>query len=229
MHIVIVEDNETLAKSIRKVLEQEGYSITHLNDGEEAAFWLTENQGDYDLVILDILLPGLDGYSVCKQLRDASITTPVIMLTYKDTVGDTIEGLDSGADDYLKKPFEIDELLARIRSLLRRQPLVAHTEYEVTPGVKADMTSRNLVTSSGESIPLTTKEFAIVEYFLHRAGDVLDQQSIYDHVFDFADVQMSNAIEVHIKNIRKKFKNAGYEIPLTTIRGAGYRLERTSL
>lgn len=225
MHIVLVEDNETLAKSVRKVLEHEGYTTTHKIDGEDAAYWLTENTGSYDLVILDVMLPSLDGFSIAKQIREAGINVPIIMLTAKDTVDDTIEGLDSGADDYLKKPFEIDELLARVRSLLRRQPLTPHTTYEVTPGATADMTKRSVFTSAGEVLPLTTKEFAILEYFIHRVGDVLDQQTIYDHVFDFADVQLSNTIEVHIKNIRKKFKNAGYEIPLTTIRGAGYRLE----
>ena len=225
MHIVLVEDNKILAKSTIRVLKQEGYTPTYFTDGEEAERWLIANNGSYDLVLLDILLPGIDGYTLCKDIRKAGVLTPVLMLTSKDTLEDTIEGLDCGADDYLKKPFAVDELLARIRTLLRRPHLTVAEIAQSLPGVTVDMKSHIITTSSNKNIPLTTKEFSILIYFMNNPNEVINQQKIYDHVFDFAEVQMSNSVEVHIKNIRKKFKAANHEIPLTTIRGAGYRLD----
>lgn len=225
MHIVLVEDNLILAKSLLRVFTQEGYSSTHFADGTEAEDWLIMNDGSYDLVILDVLLPGTEGFTICRHLREANIKTPVLMLTSKDTLEDTITGLDHGADDYLKKPFEVEELLARMRSLLRRPPLSVNTVTELLPGVTIDMKSQSVTMKSDEVVSLTTKEFAILNYFISRPREIINQQQIYDHVFDFAEVQLSNAIEVHIKNIRKKFKAANYEIPITTIRGAGYRLD----
>jgi two-component system OmpR family response regulator len=225
MHIVFVEDNLTLAKATMRVLKQEGYTPTYFTDGAEAERWLIANNGSYDLVILDILLPGMDGYTICKNIRAARVQVPVLMLTSKDSVADTIEGLDSGADDYLKKPFDADELLARIRTLLRRAPLPEEDVTESLPGITIDMRSHKITTSDDQEISLTTKEFAILIYFLRHKGDVINQQQLYDHIFDFAEVQLSNTIEVHIKNIRKKFRDVDYEIPLTTIRGSGYRLD----
>ena len=225
MHIVLVEDNLVLAKSLLRVFAQEGYSHTHFSDGIEAEDWLIENNGSYDLVILDVLLPGMDGFTICENMRAASIKTPILMLTSKDTLEDTIAGLDHGADDYLKKPFEVDELLARMRSLLRRPPLTVGTATDLLPGVTVDIRSQSITTDAGVLVPLTTKEFSILNYFISHPCTVVSQQQLYDHVFDFAEVQLSNAIEVHIKNIRKKFREADYEIPLTTIRGAGYRLD----
>jgi DNA-binding response OmpR family regulator len=162
-------------------------------------------------------------------MRNAGVNTPVLMLTSKDTLSDTIEGLDCGADDYLKKPFEIEELLARVRSLLRRQPLVEGSIVHALPNLEIDLKSRKITTSNGVHVLLTTKEFSILNFFLSHPNEVLSQQQIYDHVFDFADVQLSNTIEVHIKNIRKKFKTADYEIPIKTIRGAGYQLDITNV
>ena len=225
MHIVLVEDNLALAKSLVRVFKQEGYTHTHFSDGTEAEDWLINNNEAFDLIILDILLPGTDGFTICKNIRESGVKTPVLMLTSKDTLDDTINGLDCGADDYLKKPFEIDELLARIRTLLRRLPLLEGGGVHVLPDIVINMKSQKVATSSGIDIPLTTKEFSILIYFTSHPNEVINQQTIYDHVFDFAEVQLSNAIEVHIKNIRKKFKTADYEIPLTTIRGAGYRLD----
>ncbi len=225
MHIVFVEDNLTLAKATMRVLKQEGYTPTYFTDGAEAERWLIANNGSYDLVILDILLPGMDGYAICKNIRAARVQVPVLMLTSKDSVADTIEGLDSGADDYLKKPFDADELLARIRTLLRRAPLPEEDVTESLSGITIDMRSHKITTSDDQEISLTTKEFAILIYFLRHQGEVINQQQLYDHIFDFAEVQLSNTIEVHIKNIRKKFRDVDYEIPLTTIRGSGYRLD----
>ncbi len=225
MHIVLVEDNQTLAKSLLRVFSQEGYSHTHFTDGSEAEKWLIMNSDSYDLIILDILLPGTDGFTLCKDIRMDGVKIPVLMLTSKDTLDDTVEGLDCGADDYLKKPFEIDELLARIRTLLRRPPMTTGSVIQTLPHVMIDMKSHTVMTEMGEDIPLTTKEFALLTYFTSHPNEILNQQQLYDHVFDFAEVQLSNAVEVHIKNIRKKCKQANYEIPLTTIRGAGYRLD----
>lgn len=225
MHIVLVEDNKILAKSTMRVLKQEGYTPTYFIDGSEAERWLIANIGSYDMVILDILLPGTDGFTLCKNVRSEGVLVPILMLTSKDTLEDTIKGLDCGADDYLKKPFAVDELLVRIRTLLRRPPLsVAEIEKSI-PGVTIDMKSHAITTNAGNAISLTAKEFSILMYFLRNPNEIIDQQRLYDHVFDFAEVQMSNAIEVHIKNIRKKFKTQHYEIPLTTVRGAGYRLD----
>jgi DNA-binding response OmpR family regulator len=208
-----------------RVLKQEGYTPTYFIDGSEAERWLMANIGSYDMVILDILLPGTDGFTLCKNVRSEGVLVPILMLTSKDTLEDTIKGLDCGADDYLKKPFAVDELLVRIRTLLRRPPLsVAEIEKSI-PGVTIDMKSHAISTSAGNVISLTAKEFSILVYFLRNPNEIIDQQRLYDHVFDFAEVQMSNAIEVHIKNIRKKFKTEHHEIPLTTVRGAGYRLD----
>ena len=158
-------------------------------------------------------------------MRTAGVRTPILILTSKDTLEDTVTGLNSGADDYLKKPFEVEELLVRIRTLMRRPPLSVEDTIQSIPGVTIDMKSRKITTSSDEEISLTAKEFAILTYFIRYSNEVIDQQRLYDHVFDFAEVQLSNAVEVHIKNIRKKFKVRQYEIPITTIRGAGYRLD----
>ena len=225
MHIVLVEDNTILAKSIMRVLKQEGYSPTFFTDGAVALEWLVPNQGAYDLVLLDVLLPGLDGHSVCKNLRASGVLVPVLMLTSKDTVTDTVTGLDAGADDYLRKPFVVEELLVRIRALLRRPPLPVQEITASIPGILVNLRSHLITTTGGDSIILTAKEFAILVYFLRHPREIIDQQRLYDHVFDFAEVKFSNAIEVHIKNIRKKFKQNQYAIPLTTIRGAGYRLD----
>jgi DNA-binding response OmpR family regulator len=225
MHLVLVEDNEVLAKSLLRVFSQEGYATTHFINGTEAEQWLILNDGSYDLVVLDVLLPGTDGFTLCKNVRAAEVKTPILMLTSKDALDDTVEGLDSGADDYLKKPFEVDELLVRIRTLLRRLPLSANGGGNILPNLTVDMKSHGVTTAAGVSITLTAKEFAILTYFTSHPNEVIDQQRLYDHVFDFAEVQLSNAVEVHIKNLRKKFREANYEIPLTTIRGAGYRLD----
>jgi len=225
MHIVLVEDNQILVKATVRVLKQEGYTPTYFTNGEEAERWLIANNGSYDLVILDILLPGIDGFTLCEHVRKEKVSVPILMLTSKDTLQDTLTGLNCGADDYLKKPFEVEELLARIRTLLRRPPLSITDMIESIPGVTVNMKSHQITTEEGETIVLTAKEFAILSYFIRYPNEIIDQQRLYDHVFDFAEVQMSNTIEVHIKNIRKKFKIQHYEIPITTVRGSGYKLD----
>ena len=161
---------------------------------------------------------------ICKSLRTQHITVPILMLTSRGTHEDIIEGLDHGADDYLKKPFVFDELLARIRSLSRRQPNLIHSTVELNSEVVIDLLAQRVFKHDNE-IHLTAKEFRILDYFLHHPNKILTQQELYDHVFDFAEVQLSNTIEVHIKNIRKKLRTRSYELPLVTVRNAGYRLE----
>lgn len=224
MHIALVEDNQLLAKSIESVLKHEGYSVSHFSNGATAYASLSHSNTTYDLIILDVLLPEMNGFEICQRLRKEKILSPVLMLTSKGALEDTVEGLDVGADDYLKKPFEFDELLARMRALLRRKPALLEAEISVTPDVTVNTTARKIF-KKGKEEHLTTKEFAILMYFVHNPNKVLTQQELYDHVFDFAEVQMSNTIEVHIKNLRKKLRTSTYELPITTIRNAGYRFD----
>lgn len=223
MHIVCVEDNKVLLKSIEKVLKQEGYTITLFDDGVAAFTWLSNNSAAYDLVLLDVLLPNMNGFDICKSLRSKNISVPILVLTSKGALEDTIMGLDCGADDYLKKPFAFGELLARMRSLLRRQPEVLDSQIKVTPDVTVDSLSQKVFKKKKE-VHLTTKEFNLLLYFLRHPNKVLTQQELYDHVFDFAEVQLSNTIEVHIKNIRKKLRTQ-FELPILTVRNAGYRFD----
>lgn len=224
MRIALVEDNQVLATSILDVLKEEGYAVTHFSDGSKAYASLSGAPDTYDLTILDVLLPGMDGFSIAKALRRERVALPILMLTSKGASEDVTQGLDAGADDYLRKPFTFDELLARIRSLLRRPPVALDTIVQLTPRVTVDLAART-ATKDGKAVHLTAKEFSILSQFLRSPGKLLAQQDLYDHVFDFADVQLSNTIEVHIKNLRKKLRSKGYELPITTVRGAGYRYD----
>lgn len=224
MHIVLVEDNAILATSIVSVLKHEGYGVTHFSNGKTAYRWLSENQTAHDLVILDVLVPDMSGLEICQALRFEHSTVPILMLTSRGSLEDTIEGLDSGADDYLKKPFVFKELLARIRSLARRQPNVIDAEIQLAPGVRVDVLSQKVL-KEDEEVHLTAKEYGVLSYFLHHPNKIITQQELYDHVFDFAEVQLSNTIEVHIKNLRKKLRTKTAELPLITVRNAGYRFE----
>jgi DNA-binding response OmpR family regulator len=223
MHIVLVEDNAILASSIVTVLEHEGYSTTLFDTGDTASVWLIDNATSYDFVILDVLLPKMNGFDICRSLRLQKISKPILMLTSKGTLEEKVTGLDCGADDYLTKPFEFDELLARIRSLLRRQPEALGALVILTPDVTVDSLAQT-VSKNGKAIHLTAKEFAVLSYFISNPNKLITQQELYDHVFDFAQVQLSNTIEVHIKNLRKKLRT-DFELPLVTVRNGGYRLE----
>lgn len=225
MHIVVVEDNLTLAKSIGIVLKREGYATTLFAEGEGAYCWLSANPDAYDMLILDIVLPGMDGYAICRRLRHAGSSVPILLLTSKNAPTDIVTGLDSGADDYVKKPFVFAELLARIRTLTRRALLPLSSVVTLNPELQVDLLARK-VFKEGAVVHLTAKEFALLQYFLDHPNQLLTQQALYDHVFDFAEVQLSNTIEVHIKNLRKKLKTDHFAFPLSTIRNAGYRLDR---
>ena len=223
MKILVVEDNEKLAKSLKKGLEQEGYAADYITDGEAGQRRLEVGVKDYDLVILDRMLPKRDGVSVCKNWREQDIMTPVIMLTAKDMDEDKIFGLDSGADDYLIKPFSFLELLARIRALLRRPKTTLPSELKIKDLV-LNVSTRKVFRGQRE-VCLTLKEFAILEYLVRHPNQVLDREQIISHVWDFAFDSFSNLVDVHIKNLRKKLEKKNDEKILETIRGIGYRIK----
>lgn len=217
MRILIVEDNEKLAKYTKQMLEEEGYAVDEAHDGETG-----ERQArskNHDLVILDIMLPKKDGVSVCKSLRKDNINTPIIMITAKGEVEDKIMGLDSGADDYLVKPYDMKELLARVRALLRRPQEKVLTKLEVKDIILDN--SKHIVTKKGVAIPLTLKEYAILEYLMINAGSVITREQLLEHCWDFAYSAFSNITDVYIKQLRKKLKDTN-EKYIQTIRGVGY-------
>ena len=223
MKILIIEDNEKLAKSIKKGLEQEGYAVDCLSDGESGQSRIEANSKDYDLVILDLMLPKRDGLTVCKNWRNQNVLLPVIMLTAKDTTEDKIAGLDSGADDYLIKPFSFDELTARIRALLRRPASVMPLELN-RHNINLNSVTR-IVTYFDVEVPLTLKEYSMLEYFMRHPGQVLNREQILNSLWDFAFDSFSNIVDVHVKNLRKKFaKNNGNKL-FETIHGVGYRFK----
>lgn len=224
MKILIVEDNEKLARSLKKGLEQEGYAVDCIWDGETGQERIETHHEDYDLVILDIMLPQKDGLEVCRDIRKQNITVPVVILTAKDTTEDKIIGLDSGADDYLVKPFSFEELLARIRALLRRPvnalvPELKVRDLTLNPGTRK-------VYRAGKEIGLTLKEFGLLEYFMRNAGRVLDREQIFSHAWDFNSNAFSNVVDVHVKNLRKKVDHGQREKLFETIRGVGYQIKK---
>jgi len=221
MRILIVEDEHKIANSIKKGLEQESYAVDVAYDGEDGlASALAE---DYDVIILDRMLPGLDGMAICRQLRQSKKHTPILMLTAKDQIRDRVEGLNAGADDYLIKPFSFEELLARIRALLRRPKETASTVLQVDDLSLNPATFE--VTRSGKTIELSQKEFALLEYLMRNAGQVLSKDNIISHVWDFESDILPNTVEVYIGYLRNKidrpFKSAKL---LHTLRGFGYKL-----
>jgi len=223
MKILIVEDNQKLAKSIKRGLEQEGYAVDILFDGESAQRRLEVNSEDYDLVILDLMLPKRDGLAVCKNWRDQNIVVPIVILTAKDSTDDKIIGLDCGADDYLVKPFSFDELLARIRALLRRPQESLPLQLKIKDLI-LNNTTRKVFRGQRELI-LTNKEFAILEYLMRHPNQVLNREQIISHVWDFAFDSFSNLVDAHVKNLRKKLDGNNDEKILETIRGVGYRIK----
>ncbi len=216
----MVEDEQKLNFAIKKGLEQKGYAVDSAFDGEEGEMF-AENQ-DYDLIILDILLPKRDGLTVCKNLRQHKIHAPIIFLTARDTLEDKIAGLDTGADDYIVKPFEFPELLARIRALLRR-PQAAIPVVLKSGDLVLD-TKTQVVKVKGRVIVLTLTEFRILEYFLRNKNRVIGREEIIDHIWDMSFDSFSNTVDVHIKNLRKKLKGENAE-KMETVRGLGYRFK----
>ncbi len=224
MKIILIEDEEKLAKTLKKGLEQEGYAVDCFFDGQTGQLQIEINHEDYDLVILDIMPPKIGGLEVCKNIRDQGISLPVLMLTAKDSMEDKVLGLNSGADDYLIKPFAFEELLARIRALLRRPNNLLPAVLEIKDLVLNPATKK--VYRGSKEIPLTTKEFGLLEYFMRNAGQVLTREQILSRLWDFEYDSFSNVVDVHIKNLRKKVDHGNQEKLLQTVRGAGYGLKK---
>ena len=218
MRLLVVEDEENLRTVIRKRLMKEGYSVDVCADGQEALDYMAVSP--YDTVILDIMMPKMSGMEVLKKMRAGGDQTPVLFLTAKDGIEDRVKGLDSGADDYLVKPFAFEELLARIRVMIRRQSDSASDEMTL-----ADLTvdaGKHSVTRGGKAIELSAKEFAVLEYLMRHQGQVLSREQIEQHVWDFDYEGGSNMVDVYIRYLRRKL-DEGYEKKLIhTVRGAGY-------
>jgi heavy metal response regulator len=221
MRLLVVEDEKKVAGFIKKGLEEEGYAVDLVSDGREG-LWMALD-GVYDLILLDINLPGMDGLEVLRELRKKELRTPVLLLTVRATIEDKVIGLDTGADDYLTKPFAFQELLARVRALLRRRveaepPLLQVADLTLDP-------ARRVVFRGQEKIDLTTKEFALLDYFMRNVGRVLTRTMIAEHVWDYDFDPMTNVIDVYVNYLRKKI-DAGREPKLIhTVRGAGYVLQ----
>ncbi len=220
LRILIVEDEEQIASFIRRGLAYEGYEVETAADGPAALAHARENKPD--LVVLDLMLPGLDGLEVCRRLRAAHSSLPILVLTARDSVSDRVQGLDAGADDYMVKPFALAELLARIRALLRRlgpgEPeLLRFADLQLDTGTRQ-------VTRAGKAIELTSKEFDLLELFLHHPRQVLTRETIYDRVWGYDFGGESNIIEVYIRYLRQKLEVDGGKRLLFTVRGVGYVL-----
>jgi two-component system, OmpR family, response regulator len=220
VRVLVVEDEVKMAGLLKRGLEEEGYAVDVARDGSEALWLGAENP--YDAVILDVMLPDLDGFEVCRRLRSDGRWAPVLMLTARDAVPDRVAGLDAGADDYLTKPFSFTELFARLRALLRRgageRPAVLRAgDLALDPATRK-------VTRSGTPVELTAKEFALLEYLLRHPGEALTRTRIIEHVWDFAYDGDSNVVDVYVRYLREKIDRPFGRDSIETVRGTGYRL-----
>jgi len=221
MRILIIEDEKKVADFIRRGMKEEGYAADVASDGEDGYFQAKEIL--YDIILLDLMLPKLDGLSLCRKLRQEGIQTPLIMLTAKDSIKDKVTGLDSGADDYLTKPFSFEELLARIRALMRKGKSLQPARLQVADLV-LDVVSHK-VWRGNEEIFLTVKEYALLEYFMRNAGTVITRTMISEHVWDINFDTFTNVIDVYVNYLRNKIdKGQGIKL-IHTIRGRGYMLK----
>lgn len=223
MRILVVEDARRLAGIIRRGLLEDAYTVDNAYDGEEAQYMAETTP--FDLIILDIMLPKKDGLTVCRELRAKNINTPILMLTAKDTTEDKVIGLDSGADDYLVKPFAFTELMARIRALLRRESLPKTPRLQVGDLVM-DVQTRE-VWRGQRKIELTAKEYSILEYFMRRPNIVVTRTMLGENVWDYEYDGISNIIDVYVRRLRRKIDEDGQGSFIQTLRGAGYRLRAT--
>lgn len=222
MRILIVEDEQKLAEGIKKGLEKRGYAVDMVDDGEKALTRLSVHRGDYDLVILDLMLPSKSGYEVCEEARARGVTVPILVLTARNEVENKVRLLLSGADDYLVKPFSFEELLARVHALLRR-PVSTVPDVLKVADIELDP-SEHIVRRNGEEVPLTLKEFTLLEYFLRHPNEVVNREDLLSHLWDFNYESFSNVIDVHVKNLRRKLDAPDEPSLIETVRGIGYRL-----
>ncbi|HTX91447.1 MAG TPA: response regulator transcription factor [Anaerolineales bacterium] len=220
MRILLVEDNRRLSDTLKLILQEDGYVVDAAYDGIEG-----EEAGrisGYDVIILDIMLPGKDGLEVCRELRNRRVATPILMLTARDALEDRVIGLDSGADDYLVKPFEMDELRARIRALLRRESssksgVIRVADLELDPAT-------HTIQRGGETIELTAKEFSLLEYLMRHPNRLITREMAEEHLWSYDHIVASNVVDVYIRRLRRKIDDPCSVKLLETVRGAGYRI-----
>lgn len=219
MNLLIVEDDDSVARFLKQATMEAGYAPQVVQDGREALE--VAGQGMFDLILLDVMLPGMDGFTVCRKLREAQVMTPILMITARDTLEEKVRGLDSGADDYVVKPFQVAELLARARALLRRGgsgPNVLRVA-----DLTLDPATRKAI-RNGKEIPLSATEYALLEYLMRNAGRVLTRSMILEHVWQYDFEGSDNVLEVYISYLRKKV-DRGTQPLIHTVRGVGYTLE----
>jgi two-component system, OmpR family, response regulator len=220
MRVLVVEDDVKMAALVRRGLLEEGLAVDVARVGDDA-LWMA-GATDYDAIVLDVMLPGLDGFELCRRLREAGRWSPVLMLTARDSVEDRVAGLDAGADDYLVKPFSFAELLARLRSLARRPALERPAVLEVGD-LRLDPATRRVWRGEAE-IHLSAKEFALLETFMRRPGQVLSRYQLLEHCWDYSYENRSNVVDVYVRYLREKVDRPFGRASLETVRGAGYRL-----
>ncbi|MCB9112480.1 MAG: response regulator transcription factor [Anaerolineales bacterium] len=222
MRLLLVEDNQRLNESLQRNLVRDGYAVDAAFDGMEGEDLATVTQ--YDLIILDVMLPKKDGIQVCSDLRDNGVTTPILMLTARDALSDRVAGLDSGADDYLVKPFEMEELRARLRALLRRESTDKNSVLKI-----ADLTldpAAHTVERDGQSIELTSREFSLLEFLMRHPNRLITRQMAENSLWSYDANVASNVVDVYIRRLRRKVDDP-FEVKLIeTIRGSGYRIKR---
>jgi len=221
VRLLLIEDEPDAARMLAKGLREQSFAVDVAHDGEDGSFRIETTE--YDVVILDVMLPKKDGLRVCAELRAAGIATPVLMLTARDAVAARIAGLDSGADDYLTKPFDFGELLARVRALVRRGARPPALDRLRVGPLELDTRLRQ-ASRDGKTIALTTREYALLEYLARRPGEFLGRADIAEHVWDDSYDPLSNVIDVYIRRLRRKIDNAGAESLIKTRRGEGYAL-----
>jgi DNA-binding response OmpR family regulator len=222
MKILIIEDNEKMASLLKKGFEREGFTADYLTDGEAGERHLLMNHQDYDVVVLDLMMPKKSGYEVCEDIRKAKISTPIIVLTAKDSVEDKITLLNLGADDYMVKPFSFEELLARVRALLRRPEETLPVILEAGPLVLNSTTRK--VACKGKDIPLTLKEFALLEFLMRNPNAIVEREKIITSIWDFDVDVFNNVVDVYINKLRNKIDGDRRSNLIETVRGIGYRL-----
>ncbi|TRZ89608.1 DNA-binding response regulator [bacterium] len=221
MRLLIVEDNRALLKSLRKGLQEEGFTVDAAADGEEGLFLAEHNE--YDAVILDLMLPKLDGRALLRALRQKNVQTHVLVLTAVDAVDETVRVLNFGADDYMVKPFRFEELLARVRALIRRKyqkkdPRLVIADLEID-------TAARIVRRGGETIVLRPKEYALLEFLAHNEGEVVSRTRIWEHLYEWQDESISNTVDVFISRLRRKIDRPDLRPLIHTLRGSGYMLK----
>ncbi len=221
MRVLLVEDDQRLASSLRRGLGESGMAVDAVHRGDDAL--AAASSTPYDVIVLDVLLPGKSGLEVAREIRSHKVGTPILMLTALDAVEDRVRGLEAGADDYLVKPFAVRELIARLRALARRHLPDRTAVLQV--GLLVLDTGAHSLTVHGLDVPLTAKEFAILEFFMHNPGRLLTRSQVLEHAWDYDFDGGRNLIEVYMARLRRKLSVAGVKDPFATVRGAGYRLE----